>query len=404
MIKAIEDLILKLCPYGITQVPIGSLITRVRNKGKSDDSVSQVYVVSNTRGMVRAEDFRENTIHSQDTSNYTIIRPYMVAYNPSRLNIGSIAMLKSDIPGLVSPMYVVFAVDDKKVEYEYFEHIMKSHFVNYKINSLKEEGARFRFDYERWNKIIIPLPPKEIQHEIIFALKKFDDIIKSLEDELNVRREQYYYYLNTCLDINRVNVQKVLSVGELFDIKNGLNKEKEAFGKGTPIINFTDVYNKRFLTEKDIKGRVSLSKEEIERYGVRKGDVFFTRTSETKEDVGMASVVIEEIEDCVFSGFVLRARPKTDLLLPKFCSYFFATEQVRNVITRYASVTTRATTTGPKLSKIMVPIMGKEEQKQIVDRIEKFDFICNDIESGLIAEIEIRKRQLGYYREKMLGF
>ena len=82
-----------LCPNGVEVVPLGNLMTRIREKGKSDQSVSQVYVVSNTRGMVRAEDYRENTIHSDDTSNYTIIRTGMVAYNPSRLNIGSIAML-----------------------------------------------------------------------------------------------------------------------------------------------------------------------------------------------------------------------------------------------------------------------------------------------------------------------
>ena len=122
-------------------------MTRIREKGKSDSSVSQVYVVSNTRGMVRAEDYRENTIHSEDTSNYTIIRPGMVAYNPSRLNIGSIAMLNENVPGLVSPMYVVFSVDENRIRRQYFEYAMKSSFVASKIDAYKEEGARFRFDY-----------------------------------------------------------------------------------------------------------------------------------------------------------------------------------------------------------------------------------------------------------------
>ena len=197
---------------------------------------------------------------------------------------------------------------------------------------------------------------------------------------------------------------KFMSVGELFEIKNGLNKEKDAFGKGSPIVNFTDVYNKRWLAEGSFKGLVEVTEDEIERYSAKKGDVFFTRTSETKEDIGMSSTLIEDIPNCVFSGFVLRARPITDLLLPKFCSYYFSTHKVRNTIVRYAAFTTRATTTGPKLSKIMVPIIPIEEQQRIVDILDRFDALCNDIKEGLPAEIEARKKQYEYYRNKLLTF
>ena len=193
-------------------------------------------------------------------------------------------------------------------------------------------------------------------------------------------------------------------VGTLFEIKNGLNKGKEAFGKGTPIINFTDVYNHRYLNHNFIKGLVDVTDDEIKRYSAKKGDVFFTRTSETKEDIGMSSTLIEDIPDCVFSGFVLRARPITDYLLPKFCSYYFSTTAVRNVIIRYASVTTRATTTGPKLSKIMVPILPIEEQERIVSILDRFDKLCNDLSTGLPAEIEARQKQYEYYRDKLLTF
>ena len=398
----IKEMIEQYCPDGVPYVKLGSLMTRIRERAKEDSQISQVLVVSNTQGMVKAEEFRENTIHSADTSNYIIVRPGMLAYNPSRLNIGSIAMNKYDEPGLVSPMYVVFSIDETRVQKEYFEFIIKSAFVLNKIDSLKEEGARFRFDYSRWNWISVPLPPMEIQKEITTRLQQFQDLISSLSEEMEMRSIQYEYYRDKLLDLRYIKHDKEMTVGELFEIKNGLNKEKEAFGQGTPIINFTDVFRKRVLTEKDIKGRVTLTEEEIERYKARKGDVFFTRTSETKEEVGMASTVIEDIEDCVFSGFVLRARPKTDLLLPKFCSYYFSTKSVRDNIIKYASITTRATTTGPKLSKIIVPIISKEEQESIISKLEQFDVLCYDSEKGLPAEISIRKQQFEYYREKLL--
>ena len=98
----------------------------------------------------------------------------------------------------------------------------------------------------------------------------------------------------------------------MYKFKNGLNKGKGSFGFGTPIINYTDVYKHRGLTREMVKGLVKLDANEIRRYKVKKGDVFFTRTSETPEEVGLASVLLEDIDDCSFSGFVLRGRPITD--------------------------------------------------------------------------------------------
>ena len=196
----------------------------------------------------------------------------------------------------------------------------------------------------------------------------------------------------------------MISFANLFDVRNGLNKEKSAFGKGTPIVNFTDVFKKRYLTKDDVKGLVKVNNDEIIRYSVKKGDVLFTRTSETKEEVGMSSTLIDDIPNCVFSGFLLRARPKTDLLIPKFCSYYFSTNNVRNTIIRYASFTTRATTTGPKLGYIIVPVPELAEQERIVSILDEFDTYCNDLTKGLPAEIEARQKQYEYYRDKLLSF
>src|SRR5262249_40639518 len=106
----------------------------------------------------------------------------------------------------------------------------------------------------------------------------------------------------------------VAKLGDIFDFKNGLNKGKSYFGEGTPIVNYVDVYKKRALTAKDLKGRVTVSNEELKNYDVKKDDVFFTRTSETVEEIGIAAVITEDLQDTVFSGFILRARPKNNLL------------------------------------------------------------------------------------------
>lgn len=118
--KTIEQIINDCCSEGTTEYTIGDLITRVSEKGKKHPNVKTVYSVSNTLGIVRSDDFRENAVYSQDTSNYVVIEPRMFAYNPARLNIGSIAFLKENEPGLVSPMYIVFKVNEDIILDEYY--------------------------------------------------------------------------------------------------------------------------------------------------------------------------------------------------------------------------------------------------------------------------------------------
>lgn len=168
-------------------------------------------------------------------------------------------------------------------------------------------------------------------------------------------------------------------IGDIFDFKNGLNKGKEYFGYGTPIVNYTDVYHHVGLYKKDIKGKVCLTREEIRRFGVKKNDVFFTRTSETPEEVGISSVLLEDIEDCVFSGFVLRGRPIKDDLLAEYCKYCFSTKAVRTEIIQNCTYTTRALTNGKVLSKICIPIPPKPEQEEIARILSSFENYIKDL-------------------------
>lgn len=156
-------------------------------------------------------------------------------------------------------------------------------------------------------------------------------------------------------------------IGEFYYFKNGLNKAKEFFGRGTPIVNFTDVFCKRGLFANDLCGKVEVDTKEIANYEVKKGDLFFTRTSETIDEIGYPSVMLNETERTVFSGFVLRGRAITqDPLSNSFKQYVFFTEEFRHEMIKKSSMTTRALTSGTAIKEMLFSFpASKDEQEKI---------------------------------------
>ena len=196
-------------------------------------------------------------------------------------------------------------------------------------------------------------------------------------------------------------------IGDFLDFKNGLNKGKEFFGYGTPIVNYTDVYKNRGLKKADIRGKVCLTPDEIHRFDVRKNDVFFTRTSETPDEVGMSAVLLEDVENGVFSGFVLRGRPKNDMFVPEYCKYCFSTEAVRNAIITGCTYTTRALTNGKQLSAIELPVPPKPEQEAIAEALSDIDILIVNLEKLIAKKKAIKQgamQELLTGKRRLLGF
>ena len=181
-------------------------------------------------------------------------------------------------------------------------------------------------------------------------------------------------------------------VGEYYDFKNGLNKGKEFFGSGTPIVNFTDVFHNRGILSDKLKGKVRLGLSEIKNYEVQKGDIFFTRTSETIEEIGYPSVMLDYPKDTVFSGFVLRGRTilKDDPLEDLFKKYVFFTEAFRAEMLKKSSMTTRALTSGTAIKNMEFwhPV-SKEEQHKIGEYLTNFDNL-----------ITLHQRKLDHLKEQ----
>lgn len=295
--------------------------------------------------------------------------------------------------------------EDVELVPEFTKYLFRSIGLRKQIEKTASGVTRYNISKVAFKKIKVPLLPKEIQEKIVQKLDKMTEYVTELTSELTSRKKQYSFYRDKLLSFeDEVYQVEWKTLGELFVFKNGLNKGKEFFGSGTPIVNYTDVYRNNKISANVLRGRVRVSPGEKERYGVQRGDVFFTRTSETQEEIGKTSVLLDEVKDGVFSGFVLRARPITKLLLPEYCAYCFESTTFRRDIVRYSTYTTRALTNGSALSKLKIPVPSLEIQSRIVQVLDNFDMVCNDLNIGLPKEIELRQKQYEYFREKLLTF
>ena len=200
---------------------------------------------------------------------------------------------------------------------------------------------------------------------------------------------------------------EAVPIGDLFTFKNGLNKAKQFFGRGTPIVNYMDVFGKPSLRIDKVVGQVDVSPNELNAYNVRKGDVFFTRTSETVEEIGTASVMLDEPERTVYSGFVLRARPTNDSLDDNFKAYCFSPRYFRKQVVARASYTTRALTNGRSLSAALLARPPLPEQRAVAAALSDVDALLAGLDRLIAKKRDLKQaamQQLLTGQTRLSGF
>ncbi|WP_193668299.1 restriction endonuclease subunit S [Paracoccus kondratievae] len=157
-----------------------------RNRGQQ---VERVLSVTNSAGFVLAEDQFAHRVASADLSNYKIVRRGQYAYNPSRINVGSIARLDAWEDGALSPMYVVFQVCDE-LDSDFFGHWLRSAEARQRIALAAQGSVRETVSFSDLGSILIPVPSIERQRAISRALNAGRDEIALLDAEIEALTRQ----------------------------------------------------------------------------------------------------------------------------------------------------------------------------------------------------------------------
>lgn len=289
-------------------------------------------------------------------------------------------------------------IPNEKLNSDFLYHYLKTQYENLRQLS-SGDGTRGGLNLKMLNNYLVPLPPLEVQKRIVEVLDNFEKICNDLNiglpAEIEARQKQYEFYRNFLLtfkedsvnslrqDKTRQDIYRLLTyvfgyinleMGEILKIKNGSDYKKfnlgdiPVYGSGG-IINYIDTY--------------IYDKESV--LIPRKGSIrnlFYVDKPFWTVDTIFYTIIDKEI------------------VIPKYLYYYLSKLNLEKLNTAGGV----PSLTQAVLNKIIIPLPPLEEQQRIVDILDRFDRLCNDISEGLPAEIEARQKQYEYYREKLLSF
>jgi len=193
-----------------------------------------------------------------------------------------------------------------------------------------------------------------------------------------------------------------VSLGEIGVFENiGVDKKIHEGEKKVMLLNFMDVMRNKHIYKSTLSMEVSASESKIEKCNIRKLDLFITPTSETRDEIGFASVAIEDISDAVYSYHVMRYRLNfLNNITPYYIRYLFESEDLRKQIFKSSKGLTRFGLSAKDFTKLKIPLPPLKIQEEVV---RVLDLFCK-LENELLVELEARKIQYKFYRNALYSF
>lgn len=358
-------------------------------------SVSEYYGVAPKSEKIDEGDF---ITHAETLDGYKICQEGDIVQNIMLAWKRATGM--SNYEGLISPAYCIYrpfkGVDSKYYHYLFRTDVYADLFKQFSTGII---DSRLRLYPAKFLSLKYAYPPKSTQQHIASYLdKKCSKIEETIQNQQQVieKLKTYKQSLITEAVTGKIKIQNGKVCGKYENYKdsgveylgkipldwnikrlryigkcqNGISKGGEFFGFGYPFVSYGDVYNNLILPE-TVSGLIESTPEEQENYSVKAGDIFFTRTSETIEEVGFTSVCLKTIKNATFAGFVIRVRPFTDELIPDYSKYYFSSDAHRRFFVKEMNLVTRASLSQDLLKRLPVLIPSKEKQKEIADYLDK---------------------------------
>ena len=306
-------------------VRLGDYITEYSVKNKSNEDIP-VYSVTNTQGF--CTEYFSKDVSSKDKSNYKIVPRGCFAYNPSRINVGSVDWQRYEDRVIVSPLYNVFKVSPE-LENQYLYYFLKSDIGHTLITSKAEGSVRDNLKITMLAEFSIPLPHLEEQKHIAAMLDK----CTALVTKYKLMLEKYDTLIKSRFiemfgdPVSNPMGWEVKKLGNICTkISDGVHAKPEYTSTGKPFISVVNINSGKLLFDDCKYVSEEAYEKMIKSIHPEKGDVLYTKVGAT---YGIPALVDTDKDFCLYVSVAL-LKPKSEIVNSQFLTISMAQPYIKN--------------------------------------------------------------------------
>ena len=350
------------------RVPLGNYVTEYSVRNKDNEDIP-VYSVTNSQGFCR--EYFGKEVASKDKTTYKIVPYGYFAYNPSRINVGSVDWQRCEAQVIVSPLYNVFSVSDE-LDRQFLYYFLKSNIGRQMIRAKAAGSVRDNLKLDMLKEMTIPDSSLDDQRHRVATLDNKQYLIELRKKQLNeldnlVKArfvEMFGIYPSNQMGWETGKIRDTVA-----DVRYGSSRPAVDGGK-YPYLRMNNITYGGELDLSDVK-RIDVPENELDKCTVRRGDVLFNRTN-SKELVGK-TCVYDRDEMMVLAGFVIRVRVN-DRVLPEFLSAFLNTDFSKKTLSEMCKAAIgQANINAQEMQNIGLYLPPLELQRQFVQFKKQVD-------------------------------
>ena len=309
---------------------LGLYIEEYSQKNKLNEDIP-VYSVTNSKGFCK--EFFNKEVASQDKSTYKIVPRGCFAYNPSRVNVGSIAWQNEEDRVIVSPLYNIFKVSDE-LDNDYLLYYLKTDSTIAYIDAISRGTVRSNLRMSALNEFVIPYYAMDKQLSMVAELNTISESISLLQSQvsdLDVLTQAIFLDMFGDPLINPKHFNTIY-LKDCSEFKNGINFSKNENGNEYKFLGVSDFGDKYTIKESELSS-IHLTEALDEEYFLKENDIVFVRSNGSKSMIGRSVMIQDTISPTTYSGFCIRCRLVKDTIIPIFLLYLLKTDAIVNHIT-----------------------------------------------------------------------
>lgn len=361
----LNELIQRLCPNGIEYKKMGEICDIVRGDRVTKNQLKKEGIYPVISGGVNPMGYLDN--YNREANTITVAQYGTAGY----VNWQLVKFWANDVCFCIVPN----AILSKRFLY----YILKNY--QYKIYAMVNKDATpYHLPTRKLQSLTIPIPPLDVQNEIVRILDTFTSHTAELQAELQARKEQYEYYRNKLLTFDKDDKNvKWMKLGDACSVNRGIRVVRNDLKKNGKY----PVYQNS-LTPLGYYDKSNYPK-----------NTTFIISAGAAGEIGFSKEPMWAADDCLCIIC-------TDDLVSKYVYHYLIEHKIFLISKiRKASI--------PRLSRVTIEqlpiaVPNISEQQRIVSILDKFEALVNDLTEGLPAEIAAVQEQYEYYRNKLLTF